>query len=786
MREFRRLIASVSVSSVCLLGWTTSSTVAASDNDSATFLERAATIVDKTVVPIVKGADKAATAVYQTDLDHLQTLYRGGASAFDPDALQAGHAVLNNHEILKITNKAGKFAGPLSIALKTIKFGSLVHQCYQAGATGSEEAFSEHFNKLVREAVGEAARHAGSVLGLKAGAAVGLPGGPLAVLTGAVGYFAGGWIAEQGVGWAYDQFLQDWIKDDVANRLYETFFAANIAESSTTQDAQSSTSQHTRAPPTSLTLAIIVDKSGSMGSQNKIGQAKQAVLSVIRSLSKKESLILVAYDSRGALLFPHGNSQDPKAVSAIEGLASGGGTDIADGLRTAFTEIERSAANGSCVALLMTDGEDNNHGAIKAAVKDYTRHSIPVYTVAFGSDARDAILNLIADRSGGELLSADSGSLVRAFAQILNEIQTNTDLAMIHDIIRQDEEKEHIIDVPPGTEYLRQTLSWAGSHVGLVLVAPSGHKITPKNAMLFKGVSFLEDLAHNLTTVRIDRPLAGLWKLITQGLEIPPEGEPYSLSVSAATPLETRLLPLHAFYQPGEDVVLGVTVLSDRTLTTEVEGFLHLARHRVRLLPINDGGQNGDNVADDDLYSCRLRIPENALGLFPLSFVVNSGSQRNTMWATLQVGKPDSIGQASSAGYTHIAQRRRVPVPSDSSALVWLIAIVVGVIGFCVVGAGVGGLIYALHRTQPESNHKVFTIGRGPDSNIVLSDKLVSFHHAELRFEDGRWVITDLGSSNGVLVNGQPVRRQILTPADMIRFGVAEYRASELINRTAI
>ena len=50
------------------------------------------------------------------------------------------------------------------------------------------------------------------------------------------------------------------------------------------------------------------------------------------------------------------------------------------------------------------------------------------------------------------------------------------------------------------------------------------------------------------------------------------------------------------------------------------------------------------------------------------------------------------------------------------------------------------------------------TIGRSRDCAIVLEDAGVSRHHAELRPDDDGWIVEDLGSTNGVLLNGRRIR----------------------------
>jgi hypothetical protein len=65
----------------------------------------------------------------------------------------------------------------------------------------------------------------------------------------------------------------------------------------------------------------------------------------------------------------------------------------------------------------------------------------------------------------------------------------------------------------------------------------------------------------------------------------------------------------------------------------------------------------------------------------------------------------------------------------------------------------------------------VTLLGRGTDCDLRMVDNGVSRHHAELRVEDGQVVLVDLGSTNGTFVNGQPVRRVVLTDGTNVTLG---------------
>ena len=71
---------------------------------------------------------------------------------------------------------------------------------------------------------------------------------------------------------------------------------------------------------------------------------------------------------------------------------------------------------------------------------------------------------------------------------------------------------------------------------------------------------------------------------------------------------------------------------------------------------------------------------------------------------------------------------------------------------------------------------ELVTLGRTEENRLVLEDALASRAHAEIAVKDGRYVVYDLRSKNGTLVNGSRVEEHELANGDIILIGTTRLR----------
>lgn len=81
--------------------------------------------------------------------------------------------------------------------------------------------------------------------------------------------------------------------------------------------------------------------------------------------------------------------------------------------------------------------------------------------------------------------------------------------------------------------------------------------------------------------------------------------------------------------------------------------------------------------------------------------------------------------------------------------------------------------------------HEKLLIGRRSSCDICLSFTNVSSHHCELELHDGYWHVRDLGSTNGVKVNGERTLGTVVMPGDEIQVAKSRFRIQYLIDPDA-
>ena len=186
-----------------------------------------------------------------------------------------------------------------------------------------------------------------------------------------------------------------------------------------------------------LSMLMVLDKSGSMGEDNRMNSLKTAVASMTETLNESDPdrkyirTGTVFYDTKASPLSIGWGSN--ASNDAVQAQSSYGGTDSSLAMRRAVNRLhghseehkhaKRNSGNPRKVILFLTDGNNNrtisDTKTINACNKAKTNDNIEIYTIAFQAPSRgQKLLRNCATSAEHYFNSTNSAELIAAFEKI--------------------------------------------------------------------------------------------------------------------------------------------------------------------------------------------------------------------------------------------------------------------------------------------------------------------------------------------------------------------------------
>ena len=167
------------------------------------------------------------------------------------------------------------------------------------------------------------------------------------------------------------------------------------------------------APRPPLNLALVIDRSGSMASEDKLEHAKSAAEQLVGRLGPEDRVALVSYDDKVQVELPSTSAHDVRPVlAAIRALRTGGSTNLCGGMLAGVEELRRNLDPEHLnVVVLLSDGLANagvtDPRAIARHAQRAREEGVRITTMGMGLAYDEDLLTTVALEAGGNYYYVD-------------------------------------------------------------------------------------------------------------------------------------------------------------------------------------------------------------------------------------------------------------------------------------------------------------------------------------------------------------------------------------------
>ena len=196
-------------------------------------------------------------------------------------------------------------------------------------------------------------------------------------------------------------------------------------------------------------LVFLLDTSGSMQSQDKLGLLKQSLSLLVERLRPQDRIAIVAYAGSAGLVLPTTSGSDKASIlAALNRLEAGGSTNGGAGIELAYaTALQSAVPGGVNRVILATDGDFNvgtvSIDALESLVRAKRESGVALTTLGFGRDNyNDELAEHLADIGNGNHAYIDRLEEAR---KVLVEEMSSTLLTIASDVKIQIEFNPNVV-----------------------------------------------------------------------------------------------------------------------------------------------------------------------------------------------------------------------------------------------------------------------------------------------------------------------------------------------------
>lgn len=186
-----------------------------------------------------------------------------------------------------------------------------------------------------------------------------------------------------------------------------TFYAELVLAADAAEEAKQ------RAP---LSLAVVLDTSGSM-SGDKIEQAKNSVIQLLRDMDADDEIAVIRYDSDSSVVQPLARVGAVRAelIEKVRAISSGGGTNIPPALQKGLAQLDEAGRGRVRRVVLVSDGLDSTRSQAEDLAKSGAARGVTISSMGIGLDFDESYMGGVARAGRGNFAFVKDASALAGF-----------------------------------------------------------------------------------------------------------------------------------------------------------------------------------------------------------------------------------------------------------------------------------------------------------------------------------------------------------------------------------
>lgn len=397
-----------------------------------------------------------------------------------------------------------------------------------------------------------------------------------------------------------------------------------------------------------LAIEIVIDRSGSMGSENKMENAKAAAKLLVEQAGTSNAIVgVIDFDDVIETAYPPTQVTDATVQAAIEnaidGIYARNNTAVYNAAETALNTLKSlQTTNDTKVVFLLTDGLDNSSSySASQVIQDYQNAQIPLFTFGYGSDADVTTLQSLADQTGGKFFSSPTtlneiaGAFSSAFVSASSVVGLNSG---VQSATTASTGIPFTVDLSLSSLNVTITFTGVPTDVNIQLLDPNSNPVSVK--------SILQSGGDTIEFFTVASPTAGVWHLMTS-------------SSAGTVPINYQILGVPGSLSPVAtlDSINGTTLDGNSPLIllanlgqgleiagADVTGTVKQPDGSLTTVQFTDDGVAPDGLAGDGIYTAQFNYTEQGQYTITVHFDNDQGTANLTYAGRALTARTDGTG----------------------------------------------------------------------------------------------------------------------------------------------